>query len=699
MLVGVILVHNAPIHLEVRVDGDYATILLDGQQHTVDWSYRPSRMFPLFNDPLVREFALDGSDTINNGTLDVAYLQRIKDTPYYRFQRWMRDEDGYDRWRNISIYDPVAGRVLLHTDTISDITHIRLPSTYIFSADLHRLELYPRLVWVNEAGVGYHLIIARNAHAVELHEWAGGTGRSLARWFFPRDPWPHLARLVDTLVHVGGWAIIALAIVAEINRLLPHRAIAPPTFVGRVIRASLLLGTLLATAVIARDFYGGQPHIFDATSIVLQAKIFASGRLNVPAPFDRFLFDMPFMAERAGRYFSQYPPGAPLLLAPGFIMGWPWLTGPLVTAGTLAGIYLLGRRLYDRPTATLALLLAASSPFVLFMAGSYMVHPVSLFFLTFFVLFLVQGRAALAAIFLGLAFLTRESVTVFVAAPWLAAAAGVAVRKRRWLAIGTFILVIGLFALAFLWYNAIQTGQPFLVPRLYLDPNDRYGFGQVGFYGEHTIAAGLVNTDQNLTILLIHLFGWPFYLTLVPLVVPFITARANRWDTLLALGILSVMAGFAGYFYHGIVYGPRYYYEALPFLVLLTARGFRVMARPRWAGPLALLAVLMACNVFYYLPRQVELYRDFAGGSKRPNLAAIYGLRLNQAVVATRDLFVYRDILASLNCVDFDRCPTVYVRAETSDDLARLKRHYPTYSIYELTIAQGREPVVTLRVP
>jgi len=36
------------------------------------------------------------------------------------------------------------------------------------------------------------------------------------------------------------------------------------------------------------------------------------------------------------------------------------------------------------------------------------------------------------------------------------------------------------------------------------------------------------------------------------------------------------------YWTSGCIYGPRYYFEALPALLLLTARGVQAVARRRW---------------------------------------------------------------------------------------------------------------------
>ncbi len=51
-----------------------------------------------------------------------------------------------------------------------------------------------------------------------------------------------------------------------------------------------------------------------------------------------------------------------------------------------------------------------------------------------------------------------------------------------------------------LGYNALLTGNALISPRSLFFSGDHWGFGTgVGFYGQHTLAAGLVNLDELLT--------------------------------------------------------------------------------------------------------------------------------------------------------------------------------------------------------
>lgn len=735
-LAWLLLGNRSPVRVTVDVAGTRAIISVDGESHEVEWKTPTTRLQVMRLPPLLREYQIDGSDTTSNGTLDLQYLERIKDSAYYRFQSWLRDEASYNRWTNFTLYDDTTGTVIGHGKSITEAESLVFPARFSFSADLYRDEKNASLIFVDEQRQGYLLGIYRDSHAIEVIRWANGPAEIQQHWFYPRQAAPFAAMLVDTLAHVAAWGLALLAAIVLLYLLLSPlprlRVPAQARSLGRLLMPWGVLAVSFAfVTYITLEKYNALPHIYDSESIFLQSKILATGRLFLPPPPSNGLFDYPFMVLKDGRYFSQYAPGTAMTLAVFRVAlaDLAWLSGPLLSVATLAGIVALARRMYDWRVAALALVLAAFSPFYNFMAGTMMTHPYSLFYLTFFLLFLVryyQSGSARAAVvsgaLLGAAIITRESSAAFFAGPWLLFLWGAGLWRRRRQAL---VPLLG-FALAtlavgsiYLWYNWQLTGQPLLTPRAVFDAKDRYGFGPWGWHGIHTLAAGLVNTDEQVTSLLIHLFGWPFYLTLAPAIIPFISGRCKRWDVLNAVVALAFILGYAGYFYHGIVYGPRYYYEALPFFIMLTARGFVVAGEvaagvwrrlytrlkrrspyvmPSPSAPYAVLAALLACNVFYYTPRQMEIYNGFSGGGKKPDVETIYNTRLQNAVIMTSDGGVYRDVLSSLNCPDFLTCDPVWVLVRSPEDLALVRKLYPDRQLYELK-HPDRRPATFVPLP
>ena len=376
---------------------------------------------------------------------------------------------------------------------------------------------------------------------------------------------------------------------------------------------------MLAAAWVATAVFDRLPHVEDEVAYLFQARTIAAGRFVADAPALPEFFEMPFIIVRDGRWFGKYTPGYPAVLALGVLAGQPWLVNPLFGALSVGLVYLAGRRLYGTPTGLLAAALMAASPFFLLQAGSWMSHVVCLFWALLFLLLFERGRrgsdpaAFFAGVALGMLFLSRPLTGVAIGLPFaLWAAIELLWAPRR---LPTYLLILlGFlpFVAALLAYNQLTTGDPWRSAYELYWPFDKVGFGPgTGPGGGHTLAGGWLNTRLNLELLADYLFGWPHRLSLAPAVLAAVLAvlrlawrglrRAARaikgaartecagtagqvrpapevWD-LLHIGVAaSLVAAYAAY-WHGLpMYGPRYYFEALGALVLLSARGLLQVA-------------------------------------------------------------------------------------------------------------------------
>jgi hypothetical protein len=292
------------------------------------------------------------------------------------------------------------------------------------------------------------------------------------------------------------------------------------------------------------------------------------------------------------------------------------------------------------------------------------------------------------------------------------------------------------------------TGSPFITPRQLFFPGDHYGFGAgVGFYGQHTLAAGFVTVDELLTSLAITLYGWPFYLTLAFLLIPFLTRRAHAADVVMLLGAVVMTFAFIGFYYHGIYLGPRYLFEALPFFLILTARGLVTLAetglaaralgaslgvsrgaavaserlgaspspssapaaafapatrRMRWLGGVsltgALVIALLACLIGYYLPRQLALHTNFTGMSagRVIQMGMLEHPPLHNALVVTSDSQLYGYTLFGLND-PLLRGNVIYAEGASAADYAELHHAFPDRGMYVLIVEpNGRVDFIPL---
>lgn len=761
---GNLLLELFPTRLSVRSDGATMSVTVDGRTLLIPLT-NPTRAvrFPPA-EPFKREYQIDGSDSTNTLNLDPDYLASIATSPYYRIQALLRDEGSYSRWRNLEIRDG-EGRVVIRQPQPDDGADIGLPDSFYLSVDLHRLETPRTLQFRDAEGALLRVEVNRNDRYVRASRLeAGSLPRVLAEGFFPEDWLPPAAELACLAARTVAVALVLVLLIVLAASALPvlvsgvtdlRRSLLPEANGqhrgGRDARAiqtspaaSSLRGSaapgllhgitsalpfipaavaLLAGCYTAVVLFDRAPHILDAVSYYFQGKVLASGAMSAPAPPVPEAFPTPFTVVYGDRWFSQYPPGTSVVLAAGFLLGVPWLVEPLLAASATLLLYCVGRHQYGARTGLLAAALMASSPFLALQAGSFMSHVPAMFFI---VLFLYATTRCLkspsrkwlvfATTALGVAFLTRESAALLYGLP--ASLYGLFVLRRgRQKGLVDLVPAAGVLvavAAVYLLYNWGLTGSPIRLPRLLFFGGDRFGFGDgVGFYGRHTLAAGLVNADQLLTSLNVNLFGWPFHVSLAVIVLPFLLSRATGWDRLHGLVFGLFVAVHVGYFYHGIALGPRYYFEALPSLALLAARGCATLSEAASsvvtsitrqdgrlharAAVLGLVGLLLACNVLYFAPRQAELYRDFAGwpGPGAPRLGdfvrrdlAGRASALQNALVTTDDWWVYSVYLAPLNSPRLDG-PSVFALMQRGEAGERLKAAFAGRGWYRLV--EGRD--------
>jgi 4-amino-4-deoxy-L-arabinose transferase-like glycosyltransferase len=715
-----------PVRVRVTGSGTTAAMSLGGVTRDVALArpIRAVRFVP--GEPHRREYQIDGSDTTNNATFDPAYFAAFSSSPYYRFQAWLRDEASYSTWQDLAVRD-AEGRLVARQAQPRPGETLRLPPAFDLSVHLRRMEAPRAIELVDDTGVAARIDINRNDKYVRVAQPVpDGPPLELARWYLPLDWLPALASVLHLLLRSCAVALLLVVLVVPLAALLPA---APGRVAATVVPALAVVVVLAASLYTSVGLFDRSPHIRDAISYYFQGKTFADGLLAAPAPPVAEAFPLQFMVIHDGKWFSMYTPGTALLLAVGFAAGVPWLVGPLLAAAGTLLTYGVARPHYGRRTALVAVVRMASSPFLHLQAGSFMSHVPGMFWAasllyaaTRYVERPAAGWAVAAAAALGFLFLTREMsallyvLTVGCYTGWR----GVRGDRRRALRDAPIALAcLALFFGAYLLYNRALTGSPALLPRrLFSATENSYGFGEgVGFYGRHTLGGGLVNADEALTSLTIYLFGWPFYLSLALIALPFLLRRARARDLLHGAIVGAFVLAYIGLYYHGIALGPRYYFDALPSLVLLTARGFVALAgataalcraggrrdtRPRArAAALVLCAALLACNALYFWPQQTRLYRPLAGRPGTGRLVLGDFIRRERAgrvgavphaVVIMREPGL-ADIFGPLNCPRLD-CETIFAYLPVGASDAPLRAAFPGRRWYSVV---NRDGVLTLQ--
>jgi hypothetical protein len=724
-----LLVGLTPVTLTIAGDGETIQVGAEGTAQTVARPRPIVAVRPVAPTPYRREYQIDGSDSTNTLLFDPAYFAAIGESPYYRLQALLREEWRYSVWTNLEVEDG-TGRVILQVPEPTDEALLFLPARFRLTVGLERPEIPRALELIDDQGQTVVVEINRNDKKIRVGPRRSQDGPDLTSWYFPRDAAAPLATTIDLLTRSVVLGLGLLLVVAGIAAVVPALVGWRPgrrTLVGAIWAGLMIF--LAACGYVATALFDRAPHILDAVAYTFQAKMLASGMVTAPPPPLKDAFPVPFSTVHDGRWIIQYPPGTALVLALGMLVHLPWLVEPLMTAGAIALIVLAANRQYGAGTALIVLALLVSSPFVLLVAGSFMSHAPALLFASVALYAVTRyaerpsvGWAVLVAAGLGLGFLTREIVSVLYGLTVVLAglATGSQLRGRRIVLDFLVMAAIGGTAVGlYLAYNAAVTDDPFLLPRLVVDGRDRFGFGiGVGFYNEHTVAAGLVNIEEQLVSLGFLLAGWPFGFSLALVLLPFLTWRLKGWDVPYGGLILLYVLTYGAYYYHGIVFGPRYLFEAVPALAILTARGFAGLTehvgcwltalgfsggwwRARQATAVVALA-LFACNLGYFLPRQATLYANYPGallnnvvlddGVLQRDLAGRTS-RLTNALVVTDEWWWYMSYFAALNCPTLD-CSTLFALGSGDEIRTRLREAFPDRAWYNVVLRDGRLTIV-----
>lgn len=392
-------------------------------------------------------------------------------------------------------------------------------------------------------------------------------------------PYPLALQLLAIgVIAVGGLQFAHFLGASRLSLRLPRASSDLP---GLTV-AGIVGGTFGVLLFLNRVYGSSLPHVPDSVSYIFQAKVLASGHLSVSPPPVREVFDFffpPFIVQSGDRWASIYPFGHPLLLAIGVRIGAIWLIPPLVGAATVGMIYLLGQKVYRTRVGLLAALLLASSPFFLMTASNFMAHNTAAFYIVASLLCLafIDKRpvlfGVLAGVFFGLAFNTRILTTTALMLPFGVYLLSLLVpRERR--ALGALqvsaFLIGGLLMLGAYWfYNWGTTGDPFTNGyQQAADVSSAIGFGE-----RHSFTISTQHEQTQLALLLLVLNGWPQYIGLLFVLLPFVLGTRHRWDWLLLTSAVFIMAAYVLFRGNGVMHGPRYWYEATPFLILLAARG------------------------------------------------------------------------------------------------------------------------------
>ena len=446
---------------------------------------------------------------------------------------------------------------------------------------------------------------------------------------------------------------------------------------------ALCLAVFILSGVVAWGAYGAMPHLEDEHANLFQAEVFAAGRITAAVPRAQpRAFSIPFIITLNNQLFSKYPPGYSLLLAPGALIGQPWLINALASALAVLAVYLLGRDLFDADTGLLAAALGAIAPMFVLLSGALLSHVAAMACLTFFAWGMLRARrsgerhplrfAAFAGAMIGWAAITRPWTTVAIGLAFALLAVIDLLRQRRgaWrcsaLMLGVALLVAQLLPL----YNYLTTGSALTDTYTLWWPTDRIGFGPgTGVTpGGHNLRTAIYNFQLDFADFGPTALGGPIVLGVAVawglIIVALLRPPLSSHDWALMLPVLLLIAAHLAYWARGSsLYGPRYYAEAMPFLWILGARGLIKLCRVTWPRRViyAALPLFVAWTIVYTIePRFIKSFVEYR--SARRDIDVIAQAHLRHALV-----FVHASVwsdyanLGWLNDVDVDSSNIIYV--------------------------------------
>lgn len=395
-----------------------------------------------------------------------------------------------------------------------------------------------------------------------------------------------------------------------------------------------------ASAALSWGVFGAAPHVSDEVSYLFQGRVFASGRLWLDPPAVPDAFRAWHVILDASRWCGKYPPGWPLLLAPGVLLGVPWLVNPLLTGLAVLGAVRLSRALYGERGALVGGLLLAASPFTLLTGAGFMSHAAGLAASLWALALLVEGerdgswrRLLAAGLLAGLAGTVRPFTALLLLGPAIAWRVASSLRARRGLR--SFVpFAAGAAAplallLAFQW---VSFGSPLRTGYSAYDPSE----GLFTFVGRRYEPLALLREHlpayvRDLSQALWDVPGPPFWWLAALLLAP------RGADGFLLLSAAGLVLGQSGLFWNYDLAqgGPRYVFEAAGALSVLSARAllllldrlFSLTARAglfaspssRRLGTVAALAALLLSPLLVRLPLLARSHAmSFHGTANRP---------------------------------------------------------------------------------
>jgi len=511
-------------------------------------------------------------------------------------------------------------------------------------------------------------------------------------------PWDDLrwTFVIETGLCIGAILVgAAMSGIGELDRMTGRIA----SWIGKRMKwctAVIVVAAILLPLPAAYYVLDRFPNSGDEFAYLFQARTLAGLRLWETAPvlgtdlipFRTWIFD--------SKWVSQYPPGWPMVLSTGLLLGLPaWMVNAVVGGGTVAVLAALCRRVGDQSAAVVAAALFTLTPFYIMNAASYFPHLFSsLLILSLCFCLLPDGetvrghKLVAAGAIVGLVAMTRY----FDVLPLLPAMLFWLVRQRR----SAWPRIIALVAAGFIpllmllmIYQYQITGSPFRSAYFVIDTSEVSEI-LVGLDPLRIINGVVVTAGR-----LVELALWTSPVLLIAycscVVLKLKDRKLAYYDLIFPTFVLAYVA-FADL--GGNRYGPRYYFDAFP-LMMVTIVSALPLVRARLERPVdrAMLPLASIVCLLYFLgtwPLVLTAFQLQVFSRQEP-------FRLAKQAV-TGKAIVIQDTSSAVGLHDWDlvRNPpsmdaaVLYARSGT--DIGALRKAFPERSIWRYSRRDSTQP-------
>lgn len=316
----------------------------------------------------------------------------------------------------------------------------------------------------------------------------------------------------------------------------------------------------------------------DPNSQMAQALLWQSGQWFIHNPFTYKEMVYIVNSVRGERVFSQFPPGyisIMYLLNKVHLMDY---TGVITGSLALPAIRVLGDRIFKAPVGRVAAILLLASPFFVIMSVESMNHSLGLLLFILICILISKNMESFSPVYSILAGfciaylgITRPLNGIIFSLFY--GVTGIWYRRKNWLFIkdGFFVFLGALpVILFFLFVNYQALGKYFFLGYQLSNPDlHRLGFDFTGVAG-YSMVDALKNLTLNILSISQWIFFWPM-MSFLPLLLWWLFVRKSKEQVGLILLVMIQIFAYACYQFHDLYFGPRFWYEFLPVLIIFTA--------------------------------------------------------------------------------------------------------------------------------